>query len=140
MLSAGDGGIHIGNHVHIAVMGVILGKARIDLEDFANISGRVSIYSSTDDFSGEFMTNPTVPAVYTNVSSSPVRIGRHAIVGAGSVLLPGTILGAGAAVGALSLVRGVLDEFTLYGGIPAVRIRGRSRGLLAREAAFLRGA
>ena len=134
VLSAGEGGISIGSHVHVAVMGILIGRGRILLEDFCNISGRVSIYSSTDDFGGNYLTGPMVPVEHINVDSRPVRLARHVIIGAGSVVLPGTDARTGAAVGALSLVKGVLEEFTMYAGVPAVRIRDRERGLLAREA------
>ena len=61
VLSAGAGGIHIGSHVHVAVYSCMIGAGRITLGDFANISSRVSIYSSSDDYSGASMTNPTIP-------------------------------------------------------------------------------
>ena len=134
VLSAGDGGIEIGHHVHIAVMCTLIGKGRIAVDDFATLSGRVSVYSSSDDQSGGAMTNPTIPAALTHVDHRPVAIGRHVIVGAGSVILPGACLGEGVAVGALSLVNGTLEPFTIYAGVPARVIRERRRDLLALEA------
>ena len=65
--SAGEGGINIERHVHIAVYCSPIGKGSITLKDFSGLSSRVSIYSSNDDYSGEYMTNPTVPERYTNV-------------------------------------------------------------------------
>jgi galactoside O-acetyltransferase len=140
VLSAGDEGISIGRHVHVAVMCTLIGKSRIVLDDFVGISGRTAAYSSTDDFSGDVMTGPTVPSQFTNVITRPVHLGRHVVIGAGCVILPGTDARVGAAVGALSLIKGTLEEFTIYGGVPAVPIKKRSRGLLQHEAAFLRGA
>jgi galactoside O-acetyltransferase len=52
VLSAGAGGISIGDHVHIAVYSSLIGAGRITLSDFCNISSRVAIYSSSDDYSG----------------------------------------------------------------------------------------
>lgn len=52
VLSAGEGGIYIGRNIHIAVMCSLIGKGRIELHDFCNLSSRVSIYSSSDDYSG----------------------------------------------------------------------------------------
>lgn len=137
VISAGDGGIEIGRHVHVAIMCSLIGKERITIGDFANLSSRVAIYSSTDDFSGSAMTNPTVPAEYTNVESRPIVIGRHVIIGAGCVLLPGAHLKDGAALGALSLAKGVLDEFTIYTGVPARAIKERRRELLELEQRFV---
>lgn len=133
VLSAGEGGIYIGRHVHIAVHASVMGQAQIILEDFVGVSGRVSIYSSSDDFSGEFMTGPTVPAEFTNVMSKPVRIGRHVIVGAGSVILPGTTCEEGSAIGALSLVKGCVEKSSIYVGVPARRVSARRTELFQIE-------
>ena len=133
ILSAGQGGILIGSFIHIAAYSSIIGKARIELKNFSNISARVSIYSSSDDFTGQWMTNPTVPENFTGVEHAPVLIGKHVIVGAGSVILPGAILEAGVAVGALSLVKGRCLEFGVYVGSPARRVSERKRHLLELE-------
>jgi galactoside O-acetyltransferase len=133
VLSAGEGGIRIGDHVHIAAHGFIAGAGRIELEDFANISGRVSIYSSNDDYSGATLTGPTVPDALKDVQVAPVRVGRHVIVGAGSVILPGTTLGEGAAVGALSIVKRDADPFTIVAGTDGRVIGTRKRDLLDLE-------
>ena len=138
VLSAGDGGITIGNHVHVAVYCCLIGAARISLADFANISSRVSIYSSSDDYSGATMSNPTVPDEFKNVHNADVLIGRHVIVGSGSVILPGAVLEDGVAIGALSMVCGHCPEFGIYAGVPARRVRERDRALLELEQRFLR--
>ena len=90
-LSAGDGGINIGNYVHISVYASLIGAEKITLSDFSGLSARVSIYSSSDDYSGSFMTNPTVPNIYTGAKHLQVRIGKHVIVGSGCVILPGAV-------------------------------------------------
>lgn len=137
VLSAGVGGILIGNHVHIAVYSSLIGAGDIVLSDFANISSKVSIYSSSDDYSGEWMTNPTIPAKFTGVTHGKVFIGRHVIVGCNSVILPNIALADGVAIGALSLVNKDCAAFGIYAGSPAKRIKERSRNLLALEQAFL---
>lgn len=133
VLSAGEGGIVIGDHVHIAAHAFMAGAARIDIGDYAGLSGRTAIYSSNDDYSGAYLTGPTVPMELRDVHSAPVRIGRHAIVGAGTVILPGVTIGDGAAVGALSLVKHDVPEFAVVVGAPARRIGSRSRELLGLE-------
>lgn len=137
VLSAGDGGIHIWRNVHIAVFSTLIGKGTIKVDDFANISSRVSIYSSNDDYSGAFMTNPTIPGDYTNVEHKNVYIGKHAIVGSGSVILPGVCIGTGVAVGALSLINESCEEFAVYVGIPAKKIKTRLKNILDIEKQFL---
>jgi dTDP-4-amino-4,6-dideoxy-D-glucose acyltransferase len=133
VLSAGDGGIRIGNYVHVAVFCSVMGKEAITLDDFSGLSSRVSIYSSNEDYSGKHLTNPTVPDSYRGVENGPVSLGRHVIVGAGSVILPGIRIEDGAAVGSLSLVTRNCETFAIYSGVPARRIGERSRDLLALE-------
>lgn len=137
ILSAGPGGIEIGNFVHVAAYSSLIGAGKICLADFSNISSRVSIYSSSDDYSGATMTNPMVAPEFTGVEHADVLIGRHAIIGAGSVVLPGVLIGEGAAIGALSLVKSACDPFGVYVGAPAKRIADRKRDLLDLEKKFL---
>jgi galactoside O-acetyltransferase len=139
VLSAGAGGIRIGRHVHVAVYTSLIGAGRIELGDFCNLSSRVSVYSSSDDYSGRTMTNPTVPDEYKDVQHAAVRLGRHVIVGCGSVILPGLSLEDGVAIGALALVREDCLAFGVYAGQPARRVRERERALLELEQAFLAG-
>lgn len=136
VLSAGEGGIDIGSYIHIAVYSSLIGGGKITLSDFCNISSRVSIYSSNDDYSGEFMTNPMVSEEYTNVTTDSVVVGKHTIIGSGSVVLPGVVLGEGVAVGALSLVNRTADPFSVIVGNPAVKIKDRSKALLEKERTF----
>ena len=134
ILSAGEGGIRIGRHVHIGCYASLIGKENITLEDYSGLSGRVSLYSSTEDYSGQCLTNPTVPDALRKPTHGPVRIGRHAIIGSGAVILPGVTIGEGAAAGALTLVARDLDPFTIYLGVPARKVGERKRDLLALEA------
>lgn len=136
VLSAGQGGIKLGDYIHIAVYASIIGGGGVIVEDFCNISSRVSIYSSSDDYSGATMTNPLIPSQYTGVTHADVRLCEHVIVGSGSVVLPGVTLHQGVAVGALSLVNRDCAEFGIYAGTPAKWVRARDRGLLAIERQF----
>jgi galactoside O-acetyltransferase len=137
VLSAGIEGIDIGSYIHIAVYSSLIGAGNITLADFSNISSRVAIYSSNDDYSGAAMTNPTVQAEFTNVHHADVTIGRHVIIGAGSIILPGVTLEEGVAVGALSLVKKNCQAFGIYMGSPAKRIGERKRDLLELEKKLL---
>lgn len=137
VLSAGEGGIKLGNYIHIAVYSSLIGAGQITLDDFCNVSSRVSIYSSNDDYSGGYMTNPMVPSEYTNVKHAGVVLGKHVIIGSGSVVLPGITLHEGVAIGALSLVTKDCDSFGIYIGSPVRRIKNRKRDLLEQESALL---
>ncbi|QMI05664.1 acyltransferase [Citrobacter sp. RHB25-C09] len=131
VLSAGSGGIEVGKNVHIAVFSSLIGAGRIVVSDYCNISSRVSIYSSSDDYSGAFMSNPTIPPEYTNVYSAPVLLKEHVLIGSGSIILPGITLEKGVAVGALSLVKNDMPEFVICAGQPAKIIKSRKRELLS---------
>lgn len=129
VLSAGEGGIEIGNYVHVAVFSLLIGAGRITLKDFSGVSSRVSIYSSNDDYSGRALTNPTVPEKFKNVKVASVFIGKHVIIGSGAIVLPGVTVGKGAAIGALSLVTKNCDEFKIYSGNPAKALKARRKDL-----------
>lgn len=138
VLSAGEGGIHIGKYIHIAAYCSIIGNGAVKLDDFSGLSSRVSVYSSSDDYSGKSMTNPMIPSEFTNESRLTVHLGRHVIVGSGSVILPGAVLEEGVAVGALTLVSKRCKAFGIYSGNPARWIKSRSRTLLDLEQALIR--
>ncbi|MDM5093049.1 acyltransferase [Aeromonas rivipollensis] len=137
VLSAGEGGIDIGNYVHIAVFALLIGAGKITVSDFAGVSSRVSIYSSNDDYTGKFLTNPMVPAEYTNVTHADVTLAKHVIIGSGSVVLPGVTLHEGAAVGSLSMITKDCEAFSVYIGAPAKKIKNRKRELLEFEATLV---
>ena len=133
VLSAGEGGIEIGDYVHIGAHGFLAGTARIQIGNYVGISGRVSIYSSTDEYSGEGIVGPVIPPDLRQVTSAPVTVSKLCAIGAGAVLLPGVTLADGAGVGAMSLVRNDVGPFEMVAGIPAKRIGTRSRTLLELE-------
>lgn len=127
ILSAGDGGIELGNYVHIACFATLIGKGKITMGDFSGLSSRVSVYSSSDDYSGSYLLGPTIPSEFTNTDHRPVEFGKYVIIGSGSVVLPGTIVQEGCCFGALSLANGEYDAYTLYAGSPAKFIKNRKR-------------
>jgi acetyltransferase-like isoleucine patch superfamily enzyme len=136
VLSAGSGGINIGSYIHIGVYTSIIGGGKVILEDYCNISSKVAIYSSNDDYSGEFMTNPMIDSKYTNVTMEAIIISQHVIIGSGSIILPGVILNKGCAIGALSLVKKDIPGFTIYAGNPIKFIKKRENNILDIERDF----
>lgn len=131
------GPVAIGNYVHIGAQCYLAGGAGIEMRDFSGLSQGVKIYSTSEDYSGRHLTNPTVPRAYLGVVRKAVLLDRHVIIGAGSVILPGVTVAEGCAIGALSLVRRSTDPWGVYSGIPARRVAERKRDLLALEAALL---
>ncbi len=125
-----SGSLTIGNYVHIGGGSHINCTGGVSIGDFVAISQGVKIYSASDDYSGEFMTNPTVPMHLRRDQVGEVVIGRHVVIGSGSVILPGVHLADGAAIGALSVVKNDVAEFTIVAGSPAKFIRQRARNVL----------
>lgn len=125
--------IRIGRHVHIAAYSLLSGGSGIELGDFSGVSHGVKIYSRTDDYSGEYLTNPTVPSDLTGVVSGKVTLGKHAILGSGTVVLPGVVIGEGVSVGAQSLVTKSLPAWYVYFGAPARKLKPRKKNLLELE-------
>jgi galactoside O-acetyltransferase len=134
---AAKGSVSLGSYIHIGGGSYLAATGGITLSDFSAISQGVRIYSTTDDYSGNHLTNPTIPLKYLGLKIAPVSLGRHAIIGSGSVILPGCYLGEGVSVGALSLVTKSLDPWGVYLGAPAKRLWARSKDLLAFEKQFL---
>lgn len=130
VLAIGRGSLSIGSYVHIGGCSHLNATSGIEIGDFATFSQGVRIYSASDDYSGESLTNPTVPIQYRNVSSAPVSVGPYSIIGSGSVVLPGVTIGEGAAVGALSLIRQDVPPWTIWAGSPARQVGLRSSKLL----------
>ncbi len=132
-ISAVNGALDIGSYVHIGHQ-CFLGAGRgIVMRDFSGLSSGVRIYSVTDDYSGQHLTNPTVPEEFTAASGGPVILERHVIVGTGTVILPACTIGEGAAIGALSLVTKDLASWGMYAGIPVRRLKDRKKDLLELE-------
>lgn len=129
-----SGKIDIGRNVHIAAHCLIAGGCEgIDFGDFSGVAYHVQVFTQSDDYSGKTMTNPTISSIYKNEFKKHISIGKHCIVGANSIVMPGVILGEGTSVGALSLVRKSTDEWSVYLGNPAKRIKSRSKNLLELE-------
>lgn len=133
-----SGKVAIGRNVHIAPHCLLAGGEKgITMDDFSGLAYFVQVFSQSDDYSGQTMTNPTIPSEFKKEFKSPIHIGRHVIIGAGSIVFPGVFLAEGCSVGAMSLVNKSTDPWGVYFGNPAKRIKERSQRLLSLEQAFL---
>lgn len=133
-----DEELSIGSHVHVAAHVLLSGGAGITLQDFAGISHGAKLLSASDDFTSGVLTGPTVPADLRNVHAERIVVGRHAVIGANSVVLPGTKIEDGAMVGALSLARGTLAGWKVHAGVPAKVVGARDKDGVLRAEADLR--
>ncbi|WP_085024756.1 acyltransferase [Ensifer aridi] len=137
VISCSIGSVTIGDYVHIGSGCYLDGEGMITLDDFSGLASGARIFSGTDDYTGEYLTNSTIPEEFLGVKFAAVYIGRHVIIGSGAIVLPGCNVGEGSSVGALSLVTKPLDSWGVFCGIPAKRLKARSKKLLELERQLL---
>lgn len=124
----------IGDRVHVSAHASLLGGGGIVIGDFACVSHGARVLSSSDDLSGGRICGPMLPPYHRHVVTGRIEIGRHAVLGANAVILPGGGLGEGATVGASSLVKDVLEPWTVNAGVPTRVVGRRDReGVLSQE-------
>jgi len=132
-----SGNIKIGCYVHITPMCLVAGGIKgIVIGDFVALAYGVKIFTQSDDYSGKTMTNSNVPIKYKNEIKKQITIGKHSIVGAGAIIMPGVQLLEGTSIGAMSLVLKSTDEWSIYIGNPAKKLKDRRRDLLDLEKQF----
>lgn len=132
-----SGKVALGNYIHIAqTCSLFGGEEGIIMEDFSALSSHGMIYATSDDYSGQFLTNPTIPEQFTADISETVVLKKHVVVGCGSVILPGVTIGEGCSVGSMTLCNRPLEPWGIYVGIPAKRLRDRSKHILQLEKEF----
>jgi len=122
----------IGNYVHIAPFSGIFGgkEAFCEFKDYSGVSQDVKIVCGTDDYKGESLSNPTVPAKYKKVTHGTVVLERYVLVGTNVTILPNVIIGEGCSVGACALITKSLDPWGIYIGIPAKRYAERKKDII----------
>jgi galactoside O-acetyltransferase len=138
ILVAVNGSITVGNYVHITRNSHLSGTFGIEMRDFSSIGANTVIYTGSDDYFGDYLTNQIVPAKYTTKVGGPVIIGRHAIIGSACSIIGPCEIGEGCSVGAMSLIRKDLEPWGIYLGIPAKRVKERGKKLLALEEELLK--
>lgn len=128
---SGQATLKIGNYVHISAYNFFNGAADLTIEDFVTTAPFVSIFTSTDDYSGSFLTGGVVPRHLIGTISASVLVKSHCIIGTHSSLMPGVMLDTATSVGAYSMVKKNTDPFTVVAGVPASVIRKRKKDLLS---------
>lgn len=138
ILAATTGFITIGDYVHITRSCHLSGGFGIELRDFCSMAANTVIYSASDDYSGESLTNQVVPHEYTALRGGPVVIGRHVILGAACCIVGPAVIGDGCSLGVMTgVIARDLDPWGVYVGLPPRRLKERNRDLLALEQRLL---
>lgn len=125
-----SGRIKLNDNVHISAYCALYGKYEIELKEYTGLSPRCTIFSASDDFSGDYLIGPMVNQKYTNLNSGKILIKKYTQLGCNCVVLPNITIEEGVAVGAMSLVNKDLEEWSIYVGIPVRFIKHRSKKLL----------
>lgn len=132
-ISAVNGFVEIKNNVFIARGCHISGFYGVILDDFSSMAANTIIYSASDDYSGNFLTAQAIPQEYTAHIGGLVNIGKHVIIGAGTIIIGACNIGTGCSIGSMTLIIKDLLEWNVYAGIPAKIIKKRSNKLLELE-------
>lgn len=138
-INSGDN-CKIGHNVHIASFTTIVGGGECYIGDFSGLSAGCRLITATDDFTGPYLTNPTVPSKFTNVVKGVIRIGRHVIIGTNAIVFPNVTIGDGCAIGAGAVIRKDLEAWTVYaminGTLKAIKKRPEAE-ILNKEQEYL---
>jgi acetyltransferase-like isoleucine patch superfamily enzyme len=125
-----SGSIHFGNNIHIGAYCALYGKMGIVMRDYTGLSPRCTVFSASDDFSGDFLISPMNPEKFTNVRGGTVTLERFSQTGAGTVIMPALTIGEGTAIGAMSFVKHNVPSWEIWAGNPLQYIKDRSQGML----------
>jgi len=116
-------GIDIGNFCNVTEHCIIQAGGHVKIGDFVGLSPRTTILAAADDYEGNGLTSLTALNKYRNTSFKEVIIGKHAIIGMCSTIMPGVTIGEGCSIGAGSLVTKNMPEWTICYGSPCEPIR-----------------
>lgn len=125
-----SGIIKLGSYIHISAYTAIYGKFGVILDDFTGLSPRCTIFSATDDFSGQYMIGPMVNEEHSKVQGGEVIVKKYSQIGAGTIILPEVTIEEGVAVGSMSLINKSLPKWTICYGTPAKPVKSRSKNIL----------
>ena len=113
------GRVTLGRNCHIGTGVSIHGGDGVEIGDETTVSPGSRIFTATFDSETGHRANPQLGDRMV-AKRAPVKIGARCIIGAGSVVLPGSVLADDVQIGALSLVKGKLSA-GIYVGSSTLR-------------------
>jgi carbonic anhydrase/acetyltransferase-like protein (isoleucine patch superfamily) len=124
--------VRIGKWTHIAAGCTVSGgpDRTFSIGDFSSLSAGVRVWCTSNDF-----VNDAIMIGAATGISGDVSLGDYSGVGANSVVMPQNEIPEGVAIGALSLVPPgfSFEPWTVYAGIPIVRLKPRNRDSVLRQ-------
>ena len=101
-----------------------------DIEKFADCIEYLSINRNKLKELSSMAFQKVNSDIYKIETKEPIVIGKHAIVGTSSIIIPGVTLAEGTSIGAMSMVTKTTAPWSIYFGIPAKKIKNRKNDLL----------
>ncbi|MBE0416055.1 MAG: hypothetical protein IBX36_05925 [Dehalococcoidia bacterium] len=125
--------IKIGKHVHITSNVHIQSGDEVIIGDYACITNGAKIYASSNTYKAPdgrekdvlLSMSSSAPPELQYIEYGPVIIEEYAFVGLNCVVLPGVRIGRGAVIGAGSVVTRDIPPYTIAVGIPARPVKNR---------------
>jgi len=108
-------GVEIGEGSLVGYGVFLDGRDMLKIGRHVDVASEVQIYNSEHDLNSEDF----------HATTSPVEIGDYVFIGPRVIILPGVKIGKGSVVGAGAVVTKDVPEFTIVGGVPAVKIGER---------------
>ncbi len=107
--------ITVGEDTIIGDHAFIDGRDKVIIGNHVDIASQVLIYNSEHDINSELFEAKT----------SPVLIEDYVFIGPRAIILPGVTISKGAVIAAGAVVTKDVPEYTIAGGVPAVKIGER---------------
>lgn len=116
----GEGLLEISKDSYIGSLSTIqLQKnCKVSIGKGCSISHNVRIYTSSLVPDGDFSIRSNI-----EIRKGNVKIGDYVWIGANVFINPGVVIGNNSVIGANSVVTKDIEEFSIYGGVPAKLIR-----------------
>ncbi|WP_448377193.1 acyltransferase [Fervidobacterium sp.] len=112
----------IGDHTWIGPQCFLHSAGGLEIGRAVGIGPRVVMLTSQHELS-----NIDIPVYFSPLVFGKVVIEDGADIGAGSIILPGVRIGKGAVIGAGSVVNKDVPPYEIWAGVPARKIRDRSK-------------
>lgn len=120
----GEAGLSLADHVFIGQFNFIDATAGLTIAEGVQITNFVSIVTHSSHRSMRLLGRAyaTHQGAMPGYVKAPIRIGAYAFIGPHSLIEAGAVIGKGAVISAYSQVRGVVPDFAVMAGQPAVQI------------------
>ncbi len=126
-------GVTLGDRTHLAAGVSVGGGGTFSTGWAVGLAAGVRIVTGSDD-PAQGLAGACIPAEFRHVRRSEVVVEDFAIVFTNAVILPGVRIGRGAIVSAGSIVNRSLEPWGIYAGTPLRRIGTRDAAVVENEA------